>query len=241
MARATPRRRHRGPATRRGASLGGAAAGRAALGAAFLAELPVPGHDPEQVRRTAEAVLSRPEFADRRSPVQIAADWLWERFLDLLDAILTAATGGGIWAIAIMAVFLAIVAAVGVLVWRVLRGVTADPGQAAGSARALRPATDWRAEAEAHERAGAWRQALRCRYRALVADLAARGVVEEVPGTTAGEYRAQVRLGSPAAAGDFDGATELFELAWYGDVATGAPESARFRDLADRALSAAAR
>jgi hypothetical protein len=102
-----------------------------------------------------------------------------------------------------------------------------------------RPAADWRAEAEAHERAGAWRPAVRCRYRALVAELAARGLVDEVPGRTAGEYRHQVRRNLPDAAADFAGATELFELAWYGRAEPGAPEASRVRELSGRVLQRA--
>src|SRR4029450_4451834 len=60
------------------------------------------------------------------------------------------------------------------------------------------------------------RAALRSRYRALAPDLASRGLVEEVPGRTAGEYRRQVGRALPEAATDFAGATELFEVAWYG-------------------------
>lgn len=209
---------------------------------ALAAQLPAPRHDPDQVRETAEEVLSRPEFGEgSKSLLEIAADWLRDQFLRLLEAAITAATGGGAWRIVLAVAFGLLVAAFGVLVWRVLRGVTADPAQATGAAPALRPATDWRAEAEAHERAGAWRQALRCRYRALVAELAARGVVDEVPGTTAGEYLGQVRRGSPAAAGDFGGATDLFEQAWYGDAPTGAEDSTRFRELADRVMATVAR
>jgi hypothetical protein len=40
---------------------------------------------------------------------------------------------------------------------------------------------------------------------------------------------------------EFGGATELFELAWYGNRATGAPESSRFKDLAERVMAGAAR
>ena len=54
-----------------------------------------------------------------------------------------------------------------------------------------RTAAQWRAEAAAHDAAGRWREALRCRYRALVAELAGRGLVEEIPGRTSGEYRIQ--------------------------------------------------
>jgi hypothetical protein len=100
-----------------------------------------------------------------------------------------------------------------------------------------RPAAEWRAEAEAHETAGRWRPALRCRYRALVADLASRGLVEEVPGRTTGEYRRQVDAAVPDVAPAFDGATLLFEGAWYGGRDTGADDAARFRALEARVLA----
>jgi hypothetical protein len=210
--------------------------------AGLLADLPVPRDDPGRVGRIAEEVLSRPEFAGGRpSLLDRALEWVFDRIGQLLELIVAAAAGGGVGSILTAVAFLAVVAGVGIVVWRVLRGVTADPAQGAAAETALRPATDWRAEAEVHERAGAWRQALRCRYRALVADLATRGLLDEVPGTTAGEYRGQLRRNAPAAAGDFGGATEMFELARYGNLPTGEAESARFRDLAGRVLRAAGR
>jgi hypothetical protein len=104
-----------------------------------------------------------------------------------------------------------------------------------------RPPTDWQAEALAHESAGEWREALRCRYRAMVAALAARGLIDEVPGRTSGEYRAVVTRSVPGAAPDFSGATELFERAWYGGKPTGPEDSARFRELSERVLVGAGR
>jgi hypothetical protein len=80
---------------------------------------------------------------------------------------------------------------------------------------------------------------VRCRYRALVAELAARGLVDEVPGRTAGEYRGEVRRNLPDAAADFAGATELFELAWYGRGETGAQQASRLRELSGRVLQRA--
>jgi hypothetical protein len=74
-----------------------------------------------------------------------------------------------------------------------------------------------------------------------VADLASRGLVEEVPGRTAGEYRHQVEVNVPASAGDFDGATALFEAAWYGNRPTGPEEARRFRTLEGRVLAGAGR
>jgi hypothetical protein len=80
---------------------------------------------------------------------------------------------------------------------------------------------------------------LRCRYRALVADLAGRGLVDEVPGRTTGEYRAEVGENVPRVAPEFAGATELFEAAWYGNRPTGEEESQRFRRLADQVMAGA--
>jgi Domain of unknown function (DUF4129) len=160
-------------------------------------------------------------------------DWLLEMIGRLLGA-LAGSGAGGILGLVLLALVLV---GVGVLVARFSRGLTPSPEVAAvvpGGRR--RTAAEWRAEAEARERVGAWREAVRFRYRALVADLAARGLVEEVPGRTAGEYRREVGRTAPAAAPDFAGATELFEVAWYGRADTGPRETAQLRDLSDRVL-----
>ena len=113
-----------------------------------------------------------------------------------------------------------------------------DPGrEAAVSIERSRRADQWEAEAERLEAAGDWKPALRARFRALVATLVERGHVDDVPGRTTGEYRAEVRAGLPEAADAFAGATYLFEDAWYGDEPTGEVENARFRALATDVLA----
>lgn len=77
---------------------------------------------------------------------------------------------------------------------------------------------NWRTEADRHRAAGRFRDALRCRYRALVGDLARRGLIDEIPGRTTGEEREQLRVVTPPAAAPFDEAAELFDEAWYGHV-----------------------
>jgi Domain of unknown function (DUF4129) len=197
-------------------------------------DLRVPVHDPERVRAVVHEVLSRPEFRPpERSLVQRVYDWVLEAVGRLLAA-LGGSGAGGIVGLVLLALVLV---GVGVLAARFSRGLTPSPEVAAavpGSRR--RSAASWRADAEAQERAGAWREAVRSRYRALVADLASRGLVEEVPGRTAGEYRREVGRALPDAAADFAGATELFEVAWYGRSPTGAGEAAQLRDLSDRVL-----
>ncbi|HZD70608.1 MAG TPA: DUF4129 domain-containing protein [Actinomycetes bacterium] len=218
----------RRPARALGIGLARALAPAAALGP------PVPTRDPEQVHRTAREVLSRPEFREAgRSLLSRVWTWLLAHVGELVAALIGTSAGS----IVGLLLTLLILAAVAALAVRFARGMTRDPELAAAIPGAPgRSAEDWRVEAEAHERAGRWRQALRCRYRALLADLAGRGLVEEVPGRTAGEYRGEVRRNAPAAAEAFSGATELFERAWYGRAPTGAADANRFRDLAGRVL-----
>jgi hypothetical protein len=210
----------------------------AALEATAVAgDLPAPTRDPGRVREAVREVLARPEFRPPdRTLLQRAFDWLLEQVGRLL-AELGASGAGGIVGLAVLVLALL---GIGLLAARFSRGLTSSPEvRAAVPGVPRRPATDWRAEAEAHERAGAWRAAVRCRYRALVAELAARGLVDEVPGRTAGEYRGEVRRNLPDAAADFAGATELFELAWYGRGETGAQQASRLRELSGRVLQRA--
>ena len=96
---------------------------------------------------------------------------------------------------------------------------------------------EWRAEAARLEAEGRWAEGLRCRYRALVAELVARGAIAELPGRTAGEYVRDVSASLPQAAPSFAAATELFEAVWYGGAETGAAEAARFAELEARTLN----
>ena len=202
-------------------------------------ELPVPTVDADEANEAADDVLRRPEFREEEeSLLQRARRWVFDRLGRAIDALFD--SGGGTilgWLLVAAALGVAVVFAV-----RFSRGVQRDPGATTRTAApARRTATDWRADAELHEAAGDWRAALRCRYRALVADLAGRGVVEEVPGRTAGEYRSELGARLPDAAAEFAEATALFERAWYGGVPTGPDDNRHFRQLADDVLAGAGR
>ena len=198
-------------------------------------DLPRPTTGGEAVRDAADRILARPEFDDdRRSLLERARHWVIERLDDLLGE-LSGGGGGELvgWAVVVLLTLAAVVFAA-----RLTRSTRRDPGVAAGRPVApRRTAAEGRAEAEAHEAVGRWRPALRCRYRGLVADLAARGLVEEVPGRTTGEYRRQVDVAVPDVAPAFDGATDLFEDVWYGGRETGAHDAARLRELEARVLT----
>jgi hypothetical protein len=185
--------------------------------------LPVPTPDPgaagERARRTAEEVLARPEYAALRpSLLERLYDWLNEQIGRLLERLAHSPRASLIGSV----VIILLVVVVGVLVWRFARGLRRDPRSgrvAVGTNR--RGADHWRGEAVAAEQTGRWREALRCRYRELLAEAAAAGVVEELAGRTTGEYLAAVRANLPAAAQAFGAVTRGFELAWYGRAPVG--------------------
>lgn len=202
--------------------------------------LPPPTAEADEVRRAADEILSRPEFQEpTRSLYQQFLDWLG----DLLNEVLGALIGSGTGSFLAWGFLLAVVASAAFLVVRAVRGNARAPGGVPGDGDTVlldprRPAEAWTADAEHFETEGRWRDALRCRYRALVATLARTGVIEEVPGRTTGEYQSLVRHARPTVAEPFAGATELFERAWYGNAETGPEETSAFRDLADRVTTA---
>jgi hypothetical protein len=211
------------------------------LPASWRQTLPPPTADPEEVRRGADEILARPEFQEPpRSLYQRALDWIGDRIADALGALISGGTGAVIaWILLALAV-LAVVVLVVKAVQRDRRRRGDDTGGPTVGIELddRRPAEAWATEAERLEAEGRWREAMRCRYRSLVAALAGRGVVDEVPGRTAGEYRTLVAQARPPVAEPFAGATDLFERAWYGSADTGPDDSAAFRRLADRVTSA---
>lgn len=202
-----------------------------------MAELPVPVRDPEEVRRVTEAVLARPEFLEARPT------W-WQELQrligDLIGRLVDLVGGGGRGSVigSVVLVALALVGAFVVL--RFSRTMRRDPSLAVAVEGGVgRTPAQWLSDAQSHEAAGQWRHAVRCRYRALLAELAAAGLLEEVPGTTAGEYLSQVRRDVPTADGRFTAATRLFEAAWYGHASLDQADVRAFAAAATDVLRAA--
>jgi hypothetical protein len=201
-------------------------------------QLPPPSTTSDEARRAAEEILKRPEFREPpRSLYQRALDKLGELLGKVIDAIVSGGAGSLLaWAL--------IVIAVGLLAYLAFRGVQRGRrmrGAGDGEAPLVefdvdlrRPPAAWDADAARHEADGHWREALRCRYRSLLATLVRAGVLTDAPGRTSGEHRTVVAATRPALDAPFSSATELFERAWYGDEPTGPGESAEFRAVADR-------
>jgi len=186
------------------------------------------------IRQAAHDILSQAQFRQpAENPIDRFRHWLGRQVGRALSAALTGHLGviGG-------AVLLIVVALLVWLVVRTVRGTHGDPsvsGFVVTTSR--RAAADWLADAARCEAAGDWRGALRCRYRALIAELSRRGLVDEVPGRTSGEYRQEVARSLPKVADAFGDATDLFELVVYGDSPAGPDASARARSLSDRVLA----
>jgi hypothetical protein len=100
---------------------------------------------------------------------------------------------------------------------------------------------DWRARSQRHRTAGEYRDALRCEYRALVGDLARRKLLDEIPGRTTGEERAQLRRTTPVVNASFGAAADMFDIVWYGAADATAEMVERFDRLEQEILAATAR
>ena len=205
-------------------------------------ELPTPVPPPQGVRETAEEVLSRPEFRQPpKSLYERATQWLDEQ----LERVLSTLLSGGRDSVVAWIALVAVVALVGFLLWRFITTTRRDPRIRTEplhvTTEVRRTAAEWERDADEHERAGRWRDALRCRYRALVARLGSAGVVDDDDASrTPREHRLEADHALPVdAARSFAEAVDLFERAWYGHRPMGEGEGARFRSLADGVLAAA--
>lgn len=203
--------------------------------------LPQPEQDPQAVRDLADQILRDARYDRPPRPLaERVLDWIGDRLADLLGSL---AGGGGGTVVA----WLVLLGAVGGVVYllvrhgRVTLPALPRPDAAAVMVERSRSPAGWRAEAAAHEAAGRWAEGLRCRHRALVADLVRRGVVADQAGRTAREHGRDVATHLPSAAPAMGEATDLFEAAWYGGRPTGPEEARRFEALESAVLAVPAR
>jgi hypothetical protein len=155
-------------------------------------------------------------------------------------------SGGGaaFGPIGTLLVLLLVAALVAVVVWMVAKALRErdsddddaqgdldedlDEGVAERIIDEQRPPDRWRSAAEEHRVAERFRDAVRCEYRALVGDLARAGAIDEIPGRTSGEERAQLAALAPAASQNFDDAADIFDEAWFNDDEVTAADDIRF-------------
>lgn len=202
-------------------------------------DLPPSVHDPAAVRDLADKILAERRY--RRPPKSIP-DRILEWFGDQLGRILGSLVGGGAGTVIAWAFVAAAIVLVVVLIVRFGSGSRSRaprPPRPRVMVELTRTPGEWRAEAEALEAQGRWREGLRCRHRALIGELVRRRAVADQVGRTAREYVRDVAGSVPTAVPALTEATTLFEDVWYGSVPTGAEQSARFQALAIEVLDAA--
>lgn len=195
--------------------------------------------DPAEIKRQADEITSQPEY---QPPAKSLTERAVEEFQKFLGRITNTLTGGGFGSAFGWVCLLVLAGGVAYLVYRVGRTVQRSPEHTPEvTIEVHRSPTEWRTEAAAFEAKGQWKEALRCRYRAMVADLVDSGIVPDIPGRTVGEHRFDVSVSVPDASAEFHGAAELFEKAWYGDLPTGESENQQFRELSERVVERAGR
>lgn len=196
--------------------------------------------EPDDVRHDACELLS-PQVACEPPDVEVQPD--------------TPSSGGGLSAI----VWLLLAAAVALLIGLAVRAIAGrvrdrevDDDALPGDGEEIVPLDealidpdnspgDWRARSQRHRALGEHRDALRCEYRALVGDLARRNLLDEIPGRTTGEERAQLRRTTPAVNAPFGEAADMFDAVWYGAADATAEMVQRFDRLEQEILAATAR
>src|SRR5690606_11394003 len=132
---------------------------------------------------------------------------------ELFDAASTAAPGGTLGLVVIVA---AVLAVLGALWWRL-----GTPRRHPTPAPALfddrpRSAAEHRAAAEAHAAQGHWNQAVQERMRAIVRALEERALLDSRPGRTADEAAAEAGRALPAHADALRTAARTFDDVTYG-------------------------
>lgn len=206
-----------------------------------LADLPTPDPAPDAAREKAKEILSGSQFdsGSSKSVMQRIVDWI----LDQIRLPFSEAAGGN--NVVGFVILIAFLVALGYVVSRIRLRLPAlsqsDDAIIDIDVEADRSAETWRAEAEQAEAAGQWKIALRARYRWLLGELIERQLLVNVPGRTPGEYRGDLARVLPDQASAFASATDLFELAWYGNEATGPEENQRVRTCAEQVIAAADR
>lgn len=178
-----------------------------------MAQLTPSDLDAGAIRDVTERVLAGPDYAQAQpGPLTRLVDAVLDRVADVIGTLLSP-RGSGV-GVALLAVAVATVA---LIAWTLLRRVRRDrarapvPGRIGG-----RTAQDWQRAAERYAADADWASALRCHYRALLADLVAAGLVDEVAGRTARGYQRDIVAATPDAGDAMTTVTAAFEAAWYG-------------------------
>jgi Domain of unknown function (DUF4129) len=188
----------------------------------------------DEARDRARLELADPAYNAEPPLLQRIVEWVLEHVGELLSR-----TAGALSGPVGLAVLLALLALVAVVVLR----RTGPPARRARTGGVLfgtrrRSAAENRADADAAAARNDWRVAVIERYRAVVAELEERGVIDPRPGRTADEAAADAGAFLPAVAADLGAGARLFDAVHYGNRPATADNDATLRRLDDAARAA---
>ncbi|MGB6060016.1 MAG: DUF4129 domain-containing protein [Microthrixaceae bacterium] len=208
------------------------------------AQLPAEGDSPGQIRDETRQILEGREFSYEKGYFERFVEWLGRQLGGRSGpsgpGTEVGAFGGGIGTVVAWVILAIAAAALAFVGYRYFKRrtpkVTKEREAPITAVERGRSAREWNSDAERFEAAGEWKQAMRARYRLLVRELIDRGLLPDIVGRTTRELRVEIEKSAPAAADNFDAASTLFELPWYGAEETGPDENQRFRNLATEIL-----
>ena len=188
----------------------------------------------EEARDLARRELADPVYDAEPSWLQEAVGWL----VDRIDELLSRTTGalGGLVGIAIMAALLVLVAAA--VIYRMGPMARRARSRAPVFDGAPRTSAEYRADADAAASRGDWSTAVVERYRAIVAGLEERGVLDPRPGRTADEAAAEGGSALPGVAHDLGVGAVLFDAVRYGGRSATSADDGTLRRLDDAVRAA---
>ncbi len=207
-------------------------------------ELPLPEPQPDDVRGRADDIMARAEFNESESILDRLGRWLEEALGEIFQAL----SGGGAGTVVAWVIMAAAIAAAAFLVTKIrrptglVRHKSTEVSVVTQSAvlEPARSADEWRSLADIFAGEGNFDEALRARYRGLLAALFDGGVLEDVAGRTPGEYRAEMVAQHPAASASFGALTDRFEQVWYSPDVASSDDLVRFGQAEAQVLGALA-
>lgn len=187
--------------------------------------------DRDEARELAERELSHPRYDSEPPLLQRILEWLGDRLDDLLGAAggaLSGATGVAVLALLVVLVALVVFLRVGPLSRRAAHGKAAVFGR-----DGRHTAASHRSAAEAAASDGRWTDAVVERYRAVVATLEERSILDPRPGRTAHEAATDAGAQLPDLAAQLSAGADTFDAVHYGGHSATAADDQRLRDLDD--------
>jgi hypothetical protein len=176
----------------------------------------------DEAQRRAVAELAKAKYGGTPEWMRDAAERvarLLERLADTVQRVLTLGQGGGggiSWGFVLAVVLL--LAAIGLVVWRVgLPRWRRRYGGATVDLEAEKPAADYRSTAAAAAEVGDWTNAVRDRFRAVVRELEIRTILDVRPARTAWEAAFSAAKELPDCRDQLRTGAESFNAVVYGD------------------------